>query len=201
MKTRLRSSASTSVWAAGVCLLLFTGSRAYASDGLPEQLQQRLQDSAHTIAITGTVAEVKDHVIGLGALQKISGTWRYKHSERLSGQINRSSWQVIDGFSSQEILEGIVADIEADESGELVFRCDGRACGPGSQWANRVFGERILYGREDMQRYRVFLLKHDLVEYWIVLYASVRTADRQYLRFDTLTVELTPEQEPDGAPG
>jgi len=37
----------------------------------------------------------------------------------------------------------------------ILFRCDGRSCGSSNVWANRVFGESRLYGRDDEQAYIV----------------------------------------------
>ncbi len=37
----------------------------------------------------------------------------------------------------------------------ILFSCDGRSCGSSNVWANRVFGESRLYGRDDQQAYIV----------------------------------------------
>jgi len=68
-----------------------------------------------------------------------------------------------------------------------LFSCDGRACGQGVQWANRVFHQRELYGREDLQRYRVYSLEGDS-SYRLVVYGAERTLDRQYLHVDLLRI-------------
>jgi len=60
-----------------------------------------------------------------------------------------------------------------------------RACGQGVQWANRVFHQPVLYGREELQRYRVYAIGADPLNL-LVIYASARTADRQYLHAETL---------------
>jgi hypothetical protein len=158
------------------------------SRSLPEQLYAAFQDSPHSLSVDVSVNAVEDHVVGLGALQKIEGSWRFKRSERLSGQLKSSTWQIVDGFTSEEVLSDITAKIDASESYELLFACDARACGHGSQWANRVFRQRILYGRQDLQRYRVYSLNESGGAYRIILYASARTADRQYLQFDILKI-------------
>ena len=82
--------------------------------------------------------------------------------------------------------------------------------GSSVQWANRIFGERLLYGTEKSQEYRVFeisgdanadvpavqTLDQDQAESGstsadpgkttILLYASARTNERQYLRLEIL---------------
>jgi hypothetical protein len=56
------------------------------------------------------------------------------------------------------------------------------------QWANRVFRQRVLYGREDLQRYRVYALEEAGAQYRLVVYSAARTADRQYLHVDLLLI-------------
>jgi len=169
----------------GVLLLLGPGSAIAQSDPL-EQLRQ-LDGYTHAVQVAFSEADVIDHEIGLGAMQKRRGAWRFKTSERFSGRLTRYTWQITDGFTSREVMEELVNRVAEGGSSELLFECEGRACGNGAEWANRVFGQRVLYGRDDLQRYRVYALHRD-VEYRLVIYSSARTADRQYLQVDLLRI-------------
>ena len=55
------------------------------------------------------------------------------------------------------------------------------------QWANRVFQQRLLYGREELQRYRVYAMGDEPFDLLLV-YSGSRTADRQYLHAELLQV-------------
>ncbi len=170
-----------------VLLLMIGSAAAQASDGL--NLLHQLNEYPHAQLLELDEADVLDYEVGLGAMQKVSGAWRFKHSERYSGRLTGYTWQIIDGFTSIEILDELVARLEKLEWAELSFECDGRSCGKGVQWANRVFHQPLLYGREDLQRYRVYSLALDPRNI-LVLYAASRTADRQYLHAEIL--EITP---------
>ena len=154
---------------------------------LPAALIEKLNNYPHATSVAQSEAEVRDYEIGLGAMQKSRGVWKFKNSERLSGVLRRHTWQIVDGFTSLEVLAELVTELEAIAGSELLFSCDGRSCGQGVQWANRVFGERILYGREELQRYRVYSLNAP-TPYRVILYSSARTADRQYLHMESLQV-------------
>ena len=167
-------------------ILLAVSSLVHAQT--PDALIQRLEAYPHAVSIGGSQATVVDHEVGLGALQKRSGVWKFKISERISGVLTRYSWQIIDGFSSQEVLADLVSELEAIEGARELFSCDGRSCGKSVQWANRVFGEKILYGREELQQYRAYVLDNP-VRYHIQLYSAARTADRQYLHIEILAVD------------
>ncbi|MEZ5501914.1 MAG: DUF4892 domain-containing protein [Halioglobus sp.] len=153
----------------------------------PEELLQQLDAYPHSRQISQSQQEVVDYEVGLGAMQKVRGEWRFKHSERLSGTLVRYTWQIVDGFSSAEVMREFLEPLVSEEGTELLFTCDGRACGRGAEWANRVFGERQLYGREDLQRYRVYSLQGER-NYRLVAYSSERTEDRQYLHVELLLI-------------
>ena len=154
----------------------------------PEKMLDELDEYPHARLVETSTDQVIDHEIGLGAIQKIRGAWRFKESERVTGELLRHTWRIVDGFSSREVMDELIAAVREMEGTELLFSCDGRSCGRAVQWANRVFGQRLLYGREGDQGYRAFRLNWDQ-EYRLVVYAAVRTADRQYLHVDLLRVD------------
>jgi hypothetical protein len=131
--------------------------------------------------------EVRDYEVGLGAMQKISGAWRFKRSERFSGTLTRYTWQIVDGFTSIEVMDVLLGEVKKEEGAKLLFSCDARDCGQGVQWANRVFQQPVLYGQDGKQRYRVLSLGSDPGSL-LILYASERTVDRQYLHAEVLVL-------------
>ena len=178
-------------------LLLGTIARADTTDEFMAQLAVR--DFLEPVKDESMA--VRNHEVGLGALQKSDGRWRFKHSERITGQLSRATWQVLDGYTSAELVEDLDNQLKDASDVRLLFECDGRACGSGSQWASRVFGERILYGRAEAQRYRVYALNESSStdegvqgpRTRLLVYAAMRTADRQYVHIELLGEEsLTP---------
>jgi len=168
-----------------LALLVWVAAGAAAEVSVPMQLLQQLNEFPHAQQIEFKESEVLDYDVGLGAMQKISGAWRFKRSERFSGKLTGYTWQLTDGFTSLEVLDALLAQVDELESQTLMFSCDGRACGNGVQWANRVFHQPVLYGREDMQRYRVISIGES-PRYLMLIYAAARTADRQYLHAELL---------------
>ncbi len=160
-----------------------TGARA---ESAAEVLQQ-LNEFPHARAVDFSESQVRDYEVGLGAIQKVGGAWTFKRSERMDGMLTRYTWQIVDGFTSLEVLDELEATIAEHTRGEVLFACDGRACGPGVQWANRVFHQRLLYGREELQRYRVYAMGDEPFDLLLV-YSGARTADRQYLHAELLQV-------------
>ncbi|MFV8817186.1 DUF4892 domain-containing protein [Haliea sp. E17] len=165
--------------------------RAQTAAGILAELDQ----FPHTQRISFSESDVVDYEIGLGAIQKRSGVWGFKRSERLSGHRVRYTWQIVDGYDAERVLENVGSKLST--SSELLFSCESRGCGQGSQWANQVFGERLLYGRDEYQNYRVYGPKDPGAgDYRVLLFSAARLADRQYLHAELVTVSepATPEE-------
>jgi len=164
----------------------------------PSALLQQLNNYPHAETVELSETAVVDYEMGLGPIEKVSGSWRFKRSERNSGLLTRYTWQIVDGFTSIEVMDELLAKVESNSDSELLYSCDGRSCGQGVQWANRVFRQRILYGREELQRYRVYQLAGESAgadgiaadaQYRLIIYSAARSADRQYLHAELLQLE------------
>jgi hypothetical protein len=155
------------------------------------QLINDLASLAYVESVDSSTLQVRNHEVGLGALQKVRGSWRLDRSERISGELERHTWRVLEGYAADELLLRVVDRLAGDESAKLLFSCDARACGQSVQWANRMFGQRVLYGTESSQRYRVYALEDaqdaEGQARRLLLYSSARSTDRQYLHLEVLS--------------
>jgi len=169
----------------GFCVVV--ASPGYAETGAtnPKQLASEVAAYPYTEQIKHQVLPVIFHEVGLGPLEKRQGRWSYKNAERLSGELGRWTWQVADGFASADLHELLSQRLAAIEQNKLLYSCKGRACGPGAQWANSIFGQRILYGRDQDQWYSVYRYG---TEFRVLIYSSARTPSRQYLHLEVLEI-------------
>ena len=126
-------------------------------------------------------AKIYDYQIGLSALQKIRGSWQFKNSIRYSGLIRSHTWQVAGGYDSREAFEMLAEWLLNKSGSKVLFQCKGRSCGSSSQWASRVFERRLLYGRDDTQRYAAYQISES-AGVWLVVYSSARSTNRQYIQ-------------------
>ncbi len=131
---------------------------------------------------------VRNYLVPLGAVQKVRGVWAPRESERVSGERLAQTWQLDAGFTSAEIVEELEAQLGEDSSAELLFACGGVSCGSSVQWANRIFRERLLYGTQASQLYRVYALERDNSAYRVLIYGSARSADRQFVHVEFLSL-------------
>ena len=91
-------------------LWLTPGTAAIAAQDSPVLLLQQLDEFPHAKQVSYSREQVLDYELGLGAMQKVRGVWQLKDSERLSGTLTRYTWQIIDGFSSLEVMQELARD-------------------------------------------------------------------------------------------
>jgi hypothetical protein len=156
-------------------------------DDAPVNYLRALDDYPHLQSLDPMVDnKVRDYLIPLGAIEKIRGVWSPRESERHSGILRRFNWRVLDGYRSEELVAELDQRMDDDPRAELIFKCEARACGSSVQWANRIFNERLLYGTEESQRYRVYAVTAGDANYRMLIYGSARSSDRQYLHAELL---------------
>jgi len=126
--------------------------------------------------------------LALGRMQRVNGRVTAGREERIQGTLTRITYQIPGGFSGAEVFVHYLQFIEPGNS-EL-FRCQGRACGSSSFWANDILGNRVLYGPEQEQFYAAFAADNAAGEYtrYYVLYAITRGNRSVYAHLDIIDV-------------
>ena len=124
---------------------------------------------------------VQGFLLPLGTMKKIHGVWRPETFQPIDGELERVTWQI-----SGESINTLFADVVSQLSSRarLQWECRGRSCGNGAEWANRVYQERLLYGRDESMNYAAFKTEEGV---WLTIFSAARTADRQYLHLDIAT--------------
>lgn len=129
---------------------------------------------------------VSDHWVILGSIERIKGAVKPEADVRLTGRLSRWLWQVPAGhdveesfsFLKRQMPEGIVT----------LFNCDGRSCGLSNDFANQVFSQSILYGRDSAQKYWVGLDAGSKNTLWLI-YTTQRSNKRVYVYVEKLKLK------------
>ncbi len=137
----------------------------------------------------------KDHRLILGAIQRISGAMKPEAEVRLSGKITHWLWQLPEGHTSQEIFDVLKDQLTPKTT--TLFECQGRSCGLSNDFANQVFEQSILYGRDSDQLYWIGLSDEKRPTVWIV-YASARSAKRVYAYVERIVLDKDQVEKLDG---
>ena len=134
-----------------------------------------------TASFKSSIASVRGFPVALGKMKKINGTWQPEIFEPVTGELRRETWQV----TGRPVVDLF------DETTELIatfaalrYACVSRACGNASEWASRIYQQRLLYGRDEFLRFAAFETSDG---HWITVFSAARSADRQYLHIDTIS--------------
>ena len=106
--------------------------------------------SAEVVSVTEDMA-VANRELMLGAMKRTNTIVKPEVSRFIKGTRTSTTY-----FVPSEQRPDVVASYYESlltEKGTMLFSCDGRSCGSSNDWANGVFGESILYGPDQDQRY------------------------------------------------
>lgn len=104
--------------------------------------------------------------------------------ERLiSGDVDRQFWQISTNHEVGQILEYF---LEQWTHAQVMYRCAGLDCGSSNFWANDIFNNAKLYGRDAQQAYVVAKVPGNPNRIY-VLYAVQRSKQKLYFNLDQIT--------------
>lgn len=127
--------------------LLTLPSFATASEpGLPLFPQSTLERSERL--------EMKEYRIHTSAIREVRDEATSRDSLLMELEGKKRLISTDRDTSLEKVQDHYHAALEARQAKKL-FRCAGRACGSSNVWANQVFGEPRLYGRDEEQSYQV----------------------------------------------
>lgn len=104
--------------------------------------------------------------------------------ERLmNGDVKRQFWQLSVNHEVEQILEHYLSQWKG---AQVMYRCVGLDCGSSNFWANKIFKNAKLYGRDANQAYVVAMVPGK-VNRIFVLYAVQRSKEKLYFNLDEIT--------------
>lgn len=131
-----------------------------------------------------------NHWLILGAIERIKGAVSPEKELRVSGRVTEWLWQLPVGTSSQQAFDTIKSQVS--KQSVTLFECQGRSCGASNDFANQVFEQSILYGRESSQQYWAGLEQPksstQTPNVW-VLYATTRSNKRVYAYLEKVALK------------
>lgn len=136
---------------------------------------------------TETNQSLSDYRVVLSGLKRQQAQTFAEKEQRLSGKLWSRTWLAFKGYELDKISQFFLSQLnEAD----ILYQCQGRACGSSQFWANSVFEAPTLLGRDDQQRYFV-ALKSGQPNKLYVFYASKRHTGQIRFHLDVLDTSET----------
>lgn len=130
-----------------------------------------------------TTQEAEKHPIPLSALKRVSNRLIIDSQTDVSGTRSNYLYRVSEATTLEKAVR-YYKELLADQ-GRIEFACEQRNCGSSNHWANDIFGNRNLAGRDSEQTYFAGRLDDGVHQGWMSVYAvsNARRVDYIYLSF------------------
>lgn len=135
------------------------------------QIQQQLQQ------------EVSSYRLVLSGLARVQANTVPEHEVRLQGQLWRRTWAIDSQFSLTEVTDYFAAQLDGMR---VLYECRALDCGSNNFWANNIFENARLVGRDKFQYYRVALQQDNKQSTLYVLYVIERGTKQIMVNVDIL---------------
>ncbi len=159
-------------------LLLCPVALLFAQLGFSQE-QSLVKPFPNSTLVTSTFAEDIVYQVPLGILQRIRGRAAPEKQQRVNGDVTKLLYEVSDEFDGADVLAFFEQQFQ--EAGlEKLFACEGRSCGSSNDWANDVFGNRVLYGPSQNQFFMAYIDRSLAGDNYFVSYIITRGNGRLY---------------------
>lgn len=126
------------------------------------------------------------HQVMLSPIREVGSELRAERSERLAVEGSGRLLEIAPGITRQDAWRWYLEQLQT-RNAAILFQCSGRECGRSNVWANQVFGQAMLYGRDARQDYLVAGFEDREGQRWlVVLYTVTRGNQREYVWLEQL---------------
>lgn len=170
-----------SAWIAGLTLL----SCAVSAADLPGSTDLEGLTRFPQAQIVGFKQESDvERIYPLDSIRRISGKLRMSDQVNASGNLLAITYELPDHHTGIEAFNQARAQL-FEQDAQLLYWCEGRACGSSSLWANQIFQRSMLYGPEAQQAFLLARMPGE-AESLVALYGITRGNGRPYLQVEKL---------------
>lgn len=130
--------------------------------------------------------ELTDYRLVLSGLTRVQATTVPARELRLQGNLWRQVWAVDSGFAVADVAEHFFRQFNGLE---VLYQCRALDCGSSHFWANEIFRNARLVGREQFQHYRVYVQQQagSTTKTLYVLYVMQRGSRQVMVNLDVFT--------------
>ena len=157
---------------------LLLASSSIASAALPESIPKAFAQS--TLEVTAAI-ESSGHLVLFSPVREVNNEIRSESMARLPVDGEGRLYQIARDANRREAREHYQRLLR-ERGAQILFECSGVRCGRSNVWANQIFNQAVLYGRDATQDYLVAGVVADDGSRWLTsVYTVTRGNLRQYV--------------------
>ncbi|MFC7295688.1 DUF4892 domain-containing protein [Marinobacter aromaticivorans] len=160
-------------------------SSGIASAALPEAVPQAFPESTLEAKVS---IESSGHLVLFSPVREVNNEIRSESMARLPVSGEGRLYQIARDANRREAREHYLGLLR-DRGAQILFECSGIRCGRSNVWANQIFNQAVLYGRDATQDYLVAGVVADDGSRWLTsVYTVTRGNLREYVWIEHLKV-------------
>ena len=132
--------------------------------------------------IEETKIENTEYRLVLSELKRKQATTSGEIERLINGDVIREFWTLSVNHDLEQVIEHYLAQWKG---AQIMYRCSGLDCGSSNFWANKIFNNGKLYGRDANQAYLVAMVPGSPNRIF-VLYAVQRSQQKMYFNLDQI---------------
>lgn len=133
------------------------------------------------------------HLVLFSPVREVNNEIRSAAMARLPVKGVGQLYEVLGGANREEARDHYLRELQT-RGAQVLFECSGRNCGRSNVWANQIFDQSSLYGRDNNQDYLVAGSIDENGKPWLTLvYTVTRANQRQYVWVEHLVAPLGTE--------
>lgn len=165
--------------------VLLIGSSAFASAALPEAIPKAFPQS--TLEVTKPINSL-GHLVLFSPVREVNNEIRSETMARLPVSGEGRLYQISRDSNRREARDHYLSLLR-ERGAQVLFECSGIRCGRSNVWANQVFDQSVLYGRDATQDYLVAGVVAEDGSRWLTsVYTVTRGNLREYVWVEHLQV-------------
>ena len=170
-----------------LCLLLSAfGLSPLATAATPEVMPEPFPQSSLE---TTTTIRSPGHLVLFSPVREVNDQIRSESLARLPVEGEGRLYEIARDSSREKARDHYRGQLQA-RGAQIMFECSGIACGRSNVWANQIFGQRVLYGRDATQDYLIAGTTESDGSRWLTLvYTVTRGNLREYAWIEHLAVD------------
>lgn len=139
--------------------------------------------------VSTTEIDSQGHLVLFSPVREVNNEIRSETMARLPVSGESRLYEVARDSNRARAKDFYISELQA-AGAKILYECIGVNCGRSNVWANQVFGQRVLYGRDTNQDYLVAETKTDDGSRWLtVIYTVTRGNLREYVWVEHLKVK------------
>ncbi len=135
-----------------------------------------------------------DYLILLSAPKRINNKLRAEQELRANISGIKETYQINDGHTTEQAFKHYLSQLK-QLSAKIVYQCNSRDCGRSTSWAEGVYQDSKLYGKDASQFYFAAALQRNGEQWLVTVYTVERGNRRVYAHVEALKLNAPLEND------